>query len=969
MSRLIRPFSTARGTTRGSYNYIIVVTAQYGTRQIRALAEATPRGVLTGDDKAAIWPFLCAASDALRGAVLAAPDAETCLHSIRSELERITALAWQHGAQDSAEMPMRGSYAGIEIALLDLGARAFDMSVAEFLGGKPRPIRVTAISVSAGKTYEERQTTLTSQARRFQGWRIKSDGHEETALDYLRGLTRTNRAQGHDHIMWLDFNQAFDQAAAMRFLDRLAAEHAEGRIAGTIMLEQPVHRDETEALSILQRHADSLRRDGLEILIMADESLHTLGDWQCLARTGACRAINIKIPKAGGLLASLEIARAALAHDPEIRIYIGGMVATSDITAWTIYNLACAMPGFRYTTTSPNDNIAVDIATVPYRFRRGEKSVIFPPEAPGLGSDVDLPSLAALVEDHHPPTARHLLRLRQTVDAAGKLRNTFVWPEAEYFAQLSIDTLLLQSAAMARGMRTLRLTPVLFTSAPPDDASFAAASAQPDAIPQMADPEKTVGFWWSAGNFASRYGIFICGNKQLTRIMLRANGVPVPQGRKFFHTAHRSAIAYAERLGWPVVVKPSIGGGGRAVTTDIRSVADLKQAIDTLNEGESFIVEEHVTGEDYRILVTEEKVISVFTRRAARVVGDGRRSIAELVARANRLREDNPRYRHSLIELDEKPVRRMLDQQGLSPDSVPGKGVEVILSPAANVSQGGEGMDVTAETHPSVLDFARQIRLGLPGLGHCGIDLLMEDHRKPIDEQSVGVCEVNSRSSIAVHCFPSEGRFADAGEELYLYNAWRTGLTPGPRDDLITVRIRADGVGRPGRYAQWAADIAADLGVALDEVTTDTESVAMVATGWVPSVATLAVLAITPGSGLLAEVIHTTALPARVLPKLALETVSDMTVHVILSGKVQRVGYRKWLQREARAIAINGFVRNVSDGTVEAVLSGPEKRIEALLARMREGPRKAVVQDVVTAPWTGKTPPQKDFLRYKTVTR
>ncbi|MGP9571109.1 Mur ligase family protein [Halomonas sp. KG2] len=90
-------------------------------------------------------------------------------------------------------------------------------------------------------------------------------------------------------------------------------------------------------------------------------------------------------------------------------------------------------------------------------------------------------------------------------------------------------------------------------------------------------------------------------------------------------------------------------------------------------------------------------------------------------------------------------------------------------------------------------------------------------------------------------------------------------------------------------------------------------------------------------------------------------------IRVVVSGnKVQGVGYRVWLQREARARAVQGFVRNRSDGAVEAVLFCAQTTLDEMLTLMRQGPEKADVTELVTENWTRELK-DKDFLRYKAV--
>jgi acylphosphatase len=70
------------------------------------------------------------------------------------------------------------------------------------------------------------------------------------------------------------------------------------------------------------------------------------------------------------------------------------------------------------------------------------------------------------------------------------------------------------------------------------------------------------------------------------------------------------------------------------------------------------------------------------------------------------------------------------------------------------------------------------------------------------------------------------------------------------------------------------------------------------------------------------------------------------SVHVRISGDVQGVGFRDWTERRATALGLDGWVRNLAEGDVEAVFSGPPDVVEAMLAACREGPRLARVSRV-----------------------
>ncbi|SDB41958.1 acylphosphatase [Bauldia litoralis] len=83
---------------------------------------------------------------------------------------------------------------------------------------------------------------------------------------------------------------------------------------------------------------------------------------------------------------------------------------------------------------------------------------------------------------------------------------------------------------------------------------------------------------------------------------------------------------------------------------------------------------------------------------------------------------------------------------------------------------------------------------------------------------------------------------------------------------------------------------------------------------------------------------------------------ADKTLHLRIAGRVQGVGYRAWLCGEARSRGLTGWVRNRSDDTVEAVVSGPVDAVEAMVRLCREGPPAALVSGVETAAWDETLP-------------
>jgi acylphosphatase len=76
-------------------------------------------------------------------------------------------------------------------------------------------------------------------------------------------------------------------------------------------------------------------------------------------------------------------------------------------------------------------------------------------------------------------------------------------------------------------------------------------------------------------------------------------------------------------------------------------------------------------------------------------------------------------------------------------------------------------------------------------------------------------------------------------------------------------------------------------------------------------------------------------------------------VRALISGKVQGVWFRAWTQQEAEKRGLSGWVRNLTDGRVEAVFAGPQAQVEDMLSACRDGPPLAQVEAVETDDFHG----------------
>jgi len=257
----------------------------------------------------------------------------------------------------------------------------------------------------------------------------------------------------------------------------------------------------------------------------------------------------------------------------------------------------------------------------------------------------------------------------------------------------------------------------------------------------------------------------IAQDKELTKKLLHAAGVPVPNGRTVSDAD--DAWAAALEIGLPVVVKPKDGNQGKGVTVNVMSKEHLTSAYHAAREfRDDIMVERFLPGNDFRLLVIGNKLVAAARRDPPQVVGDGTHSVRELVDIVNADPRRGSGHSTSLtkIRFDDIALAR-LALQGLLADSIPAKGQRVILRNNANLSTGGTATDVTDDVHPEVA--ARAVEAAqMIGLDICGVDVVCDGVLQPIESQRGGVVEVNAAPGLRMHLSPSFGKGRAVGEAI-----------------------------------------------------------------------------------------------------------------------------------------------------------------------------------------------------------
>ena len=255
----------------------------------------------------------------------------------------------------------------------------------------------------------------------------------------------------------------------------------------------------------------------------------------------------------------------------------------------------------------------------------------------------------------------------------------------------------------------------------------------------------------------SSIGQMISRDKLLTAFLLQGQGLPTSQPQAVTSLAEVREVA--QRLGYPLVVKPRSSGKGKGVTVNIGDQAELLTAYKSAaGYASGIIVERYLAGDDHRLLVVGGRFVAAAKRFPAEVVGDGEHSVRQLVDQLNRDPRRGMPFERVLerVEIDSE-AERLIAAVGLGLDAVPTAGQRVRLRDAGNLSRGGTSIDVTDLIHPDNRDLAERVAR-LVGLDVTGIDFLTPDIRRSWRSLPCGILEVNATPGLRPHLAANPGR-------------------------------------------------------------------------------------------------------------------------------------------------------------------------------------------------------------------
>ena len=226
----------------------------------------------------------------------------------------------------------------------------------------------------------------------------------------------------------------------------------------------------------------------------------------------------------------------------------------------------------------------------------------------------------------------------------------------------------------------------------------------------------------------------VASDKDYANLFMSQMGYPAIEGKAFYRESFAKALkirdggkpaaySYAKKLGFPVIVKPNSGMQGSGVFL-AHNKKDLDRALTfVFKEDRIALVQRLARGRDYRIVVLDDEVISAYERIPLSVVGNGTSTIRELL-------QEKARYFHRIgrdtnIKMDDARIARKLARQKLTLRSRPARAERIYLLDNANLSTGGDSVDVTETIHPAFKKVAIRLTKDM-GLRFSGVDLMVD---------------------------------------------------------------------------------------------------------------------------------------------------------------------------------------------------------------------------------------------------
>jgi cyanophycin synthetase len=279
---------------------------------------------------------------------------------------------------------------------------------------------------------------------------------------------------------------------------------------------------------------------------------------------------------------------------------------------------------------------------------------------------------------------------------------------------------------------------------------------------QLGEGRRQRRIWTAETDATSAIAEAIAGDKQLTRFLLDGIGINVPLGSLV--TDAEDAWRTAQLIGLPVAVKPCGANHACGVSLDLQDRESILAAYEwakTAGQTDKILVEQFIIGDHHRLLVVGDRMVAASRGQREYIVGDGRRSVRELVEEINRdpRRGENYTDLLGIIPLNEA-TGIVLSKQQHHFESIPFDGEQVLVKHVGDLIEDCTDL-VHAETAATAVLAAKAV-----GLDIAGLDVVAQDISKPLGTQRGGIVEVNAGPSLSSHVKPLRGKPRPVGKAV-----------------------------------------------------------------------------------------------------------------------------------------------------------------------------------------------------------
>jgi glutamate--cysteine ligase len=269
----------------------------------------------------------------------------------------------------------------------------------------------------------------------------------------------------------------------------------------------------------------------------------------------------------------------------------------------------------------------------------------------------------------------------------------------------------------------------------------------------------------SLDNYSS---ILAMENKLVTKKILEEHKIRVPKGSEYTN-AEAAKTDFLIHQGKAIVIKPNQTNFGLGITIlkENNDEETYRRAIDIAFEHDNTIlIEEFIAGKEFRIFVIGGEVVGILHRVPANVIGDGTKTIRELVEQKNLDPLRGKGYRTPLEKIRLEEAEAMfLKQQNRDFETVPTSGETVYLRENSNISTGGDSIDFTDDIPDSYKQIAIRAAKAL-NVVITGLDMIIPDVSAEATADNYAIIELNFNPAIHIHCHPFQGKNRKLNEKL-----------------------------------------------------------------------------------------------------------------------------------------------------------------------------------------------------------